>query len=188
MKTAHINPVRWVQLFVFLLLVGSVAYAAWWVQGKHRYMQEALADINSKHARLQGILDSGEKIIQARDGLTAQIAATVYPAGMDATKAGNDAQQRISAVLSAAQLTVMGIQVLPPDGDAAAFEQIPISVQAEGSPSAVGDALQVLATVQADKPVVLTRSLQVQAVGAVRPNEPVKLSVRVQFVVLRAKS
>lgn len=187
MKPSIINPVRSVQLFVFLMLAGCVGYAAWWVQGKHHDMQVALADINAKHARLQGILDAGEKITQARDGLAAQIAATVYPAGMDATKAGNDAQQRISAVLSAAQLTVMGIQVLPPEGEAAAFEQIPISVQAEGAPSALGDALQVLSTVQADKPVVLTRSMQVQSVGAVRPNEPVKLSMRVQFVVLRAK-
>lgn len=188
MKRVAIPPVRWVQLITFLLLAGVLTYAAWWVHDKHRYMQDALSEINTKHARLQGILDAREQIIQGRDALSAQIAASVYPAEMDATKAGNDAQQRISSVLSAAQLTVMGIQVLPPEGDAVAFEQIPISVQAEGAPSAVGEALQVLSMVQADKPVVLTRSMQVQSVGAVRPNEPVKLSMRVQFVVLRAKS
>lgn len=165
---------------VVLLAVG----AGFYVFQKHQWAQAQLAALEPRYARLAGLRLSEPELDQISTANRARLAQYVYPASQDASQAGNDAQQRIRAVLGAAGLDVMSSQVLPSKKDPM-FDRIPLSVRIEGDLLGLQSMLVVLPSLL---PVVLIDSLNVQTVGQVRGDRRQRLAIQINLSVLRARA
>ena len=108
----------------------------------------------------------------------------VYPSGQEISQAGNDAQQRVRGVFSAAGLDVVSSQVLPPKVEQD-FDRISISVRLEGELLGLQSALAVLPGMT---PVVLVDGMSVQTIGLPKPDVPQRLAIQFNLSVLRARS
>ncbi len=172
----------------FLLLLACLAalpLAALgsYVYQKHHWALARLAELEPRHARLQGLEAQKENLAQAQASAKAQLALYVHPGEQDANATGNEAQQRIRSILSAAGLEISSSQVLPVKEEAH-FDRIPLSVRAEGEQIAV---LTGLAGLAEQKPAILIDAITVQGAGA-----PVKgvqrLGVQLSLSILRGRS
>lgn len=172
------NLIPWLTV---VLIGGITAFMVLYVYKKHHWVQNRLDEvIEPRYARLAG-LKASENDLEAAAARAHQLEAQyIYSIEQDTNQAGNDAQQRIRSLLSAAGMTISSSQVLPAK-DAAGLERIPVSVRAEGDLSALHSALAGIAE---HRPVVLIDGINVQAAGA--PERGVqRLSVQFNFLVLR---
>jgi general secretion pathway protein M len=177
------NRIALFQLLTVLAIAMPLLGAVYVVWVKHQRLQVILADIEPRYARLQGLVDSGAAV-QALDSKAGeQLASVAYPATQDATKSGNDAQQRISSLLAESKVEVMSTQVLPAK-EAGKFDKIAINVRIEGELPAVKDALLKLST---QAPAILIDSMALQTIGAVRPANTQRLSGQFSFAVYRVR-
>lgn len=170
-----------VATLVFILL--PLALGAGYVWRKHQWAQGELERIAPRYARLAGLQQDAGKIDERLESVRQQLAQYVYPAEMDATRVGNDAQQRVRSVLSSAGLTVVSSQVLPTKAEQG-FERIALSVRVEGELIHMQSALAVIPSLN---PVVLVDSINAQVVGVQRADRPQRLAVQLNLTVLRAK-
>lgn len=167
-------------LFILLPLIAAGVY----VWQKHKWANALLAEIEPRHARLQG-LGSLKPSLEIASKLTqTALAKHVYPASLDATKAGNDAQQRIRNVFADSQLTIDSVQVLAAK-DVESFQRIGVVLRVEGSLPNIHDALVRLGD---QSPTILLDSVSIQNLGPVRPSSPQRLMGNFSFSVLRAKT
>lgn len=187
MKPAKLSPVRSVQLLLLTLLALAVFGGAQFVWSHHLRMAQLLVDISARHARLQGILKSESDLRAMHQQALDVIKVHAYPAQQTITQSGNDAQQRIHSAFVAQSLSVISIQVLPPQADTVGFDLIPIEVNAEGEMEAVNRALQALVINKPAGPTIGISNMQIQSVGAVRPDAPIRLSGKFRFFVLRGQ-
>ncbi|WP_198970418.1 type II secretion system protein GspM [Xylophilus sp. ASV27] len=166
-----------------LLLLLPVAVGVYFVASKHVEFAGRIEQIEPRYARLLGLEAAKPKLEAAQASVRATLEKFTYPAAQDATQAGNDAQQKIRAVLTAAKLDISSSQVLAPkaDGD---MERIPISVRAEGDLLALQAALVGLGS---QTPAILIDRMNIQASSYQRP-EASRLMVQFSFYVLRARS
>lgn len=180
-KTAQI---AFLQALTLVLLASPFLAAGIYVWQKHIWAQASLEQLEPRHARLQGV----QAMLPELTAATARAQATLnqhsYPATQDATKAGNDAQQRIRTLFEASQLTINSLQVLPPK-DSERFQSIAISLQVEGTLAEIQAALLKL---RDDKPSIQVDSFSLQSTGPVRPASTQRVAGSFGFSVLRAKS
>lgn len=170
-----------VTLLVLLALAGmAVAYVA----HKHRWAQDLLAQIEPRHARLLGLRAAGPELEAQLAQARRELERLAYAAAVDATQAGNDAQQRVRRVLEQAGLQVLSSQVLPAVEDQG-LDRIPLALRVDGPLAALQAALAGLA---AEAPIVAVDSMTVQTIGAVRAGQvPDRLSVQLVLSVMRAR-
>ncbi|MDF1486404.1 type II secretion system protein GspM [Ramlibacter sp. H39-3-26] len=166
------------------LLLVPLALCAGYVAQKYTWAQSRLDELEPRYARLQGLSESRDAITQANIQTHAVLARYVYPASQDPTQAGNDAQQRIRNVFSAAGLQIVSSQVLASTNEKN-FDRIPLSVRTEGDLLALQSALAVLSS---QSPAIIVNGLNIQAIGAVKADVPQKLAGQFDLFVLRAKS
>ena len=163
------------------VLVALCAAAGWYVYAKHRLVSERLSGfLEPRYARLAGLKASGQELTAATAHAGDLETIYTYPAGQDANQTGNDAQQRVRGLLSAAGMTVSSSQVLPSKEDAG-LERIPLSVRAEGDIVALQGALVGIAEA---RPTVLIDAINIQVQGATTLGAT-RLSVQFNFLVLR---
>ncbi|MPM46913.1 hypothetical protein SDC9_93620 [bioreactor metagenome] len=136
-----------------------------------------------RFARLLGIQRSADKLDQGLASVNERISQFIYPNEMDATQAGNAAQQSVRSVLSTAGLTVVSSQVLPTKADQG-FERITLSVRAEGELIQLQAALAVLPSLT---PVILVDGVSIQVVGQHRADKPQRLATELKLSVLHRK-
>lgn len=170
-------------LTVVLLAMPFVAAGAY-VWQEYLQTQAQLSQLEPRHARLQGMRAMQTELEAAANQAQATLGRHVYPATQDATKAGNDAQQRIRTVFEASQLTIGSIQVLEAK-DSDTFQRINVVLQAEGTLPSLHEAILKL---KDQTPSILVDSLTLQSIGSVRPASTQRLSGNFNFSVLRAKS
>lgn len=171
----------WVAATLALVLL-PLLFGAGYVWRKHHWAQAELERIAPRYARLAGLQEApqlDERLAAARQ----RLAQYVYPADMDATQAGNDVQQRVRAVFSAAGLTVVSSQVLPTKMEHG-FERISLAVRVEGELVHLQSALAVLPSLS---PAVLVDGMNAQVVGVQRADRPQRLAVQFNLSVLHAK-
>ncbi|WP_313302348.1 type II secretion system protein GspM [Diaphorobacter sp.] len=180
----HLSRQDWVLLALTVLvcltpfvLLGS------YVANKHAAAQEQLDRLEPRYARLIGLRASAEKMDAEFDVVGQRMSQFVYPSDMDATQAGNDAQQRVRSVLSTAGLTVVSSQVLPTKEEQG-FERISLSVRAEGELIHLQAALAVLPSLT---PVILVDGINIQVVGLQREDRPQRLGTELKLSVLHRK-
>ncbi len=167
-------------LITLALLALPFIAAGMYVHQKHQWAQKRLDELEPRYARLLGLEASRDNLAQAQAQAHSLLARYVHPAEQDSNQAGNEAQQRIRSILSAAGLDIASSQVLEAKEDKG-FERIPLAVRAEGELAAVQAALAGLAE---QMPAILVDTISVRGQGA-----PVKgvqrLSVQLSLAVLR---
>ena len=169
-----------VTVFVCLLplfVLGS------YISGKYAEGQEQLDRLEPRFARLLGLQASAGKMDEQVAQMEQRMSLFVYPREMDATQAGNDAQQRVRSVLSTAGLTVVSSQVLPAKEEQG-FERISLSVRVEGELIHLQAALAVLPSLT---PVILVDGINIQVVGVQRAEKPQRLGTELKLSVLHRK-
>lgn len=171
------------QALTLLLLALPFVAVGTYVWRKHVWAQSLLSELEPRHARLQGI-----KAVQPALELAGLKARTLlvgqaYPATLDATKAGNDAQQRIRAVFAESQLAVESIQVVEAK-DSEHFQRIGVTLRVEGT---LPNIQQALLRLRSQTPIILVDSFALQSTGAVKPASTQSLSGNFSFSVLRAR-
>lgn len=172
------------QALTLLLLALPFMAAGAYVWQQHLWAQAQLSELAPRHARLQGMRTMQPELQAAANQAQTTLSQHIYPATLDATKAGNDAQQRIRTVFEASQLTIGSLQVLNAK-DSDTFQRINVVLQVEGTLPSMHEAILKL---REQTPSILVDTLTLQSIGAVRPASTQRLSGNFNFSVLRARS
>lgn len=150
----------------------------------HLRADARLTELTPRYARLLGVLAAHSKIQVAVDNAKATLHRHAYPAAIDTTKAGNDAQQRIRALFESSQLTIGSIQVLAAK-QGEHFRRISVTLRAEGDLTSMQD---VLLKLKSESPSILLDSLSLRNIGLVQPTNTQRLLGNFNFSVLQARS
>lgn len=153
-------------LLALLLLV----WAASLTLLKHREAADRLADIEPRHARLAGLLQSSDRFVQADGVIQANLAEFVYPADIDASQTGNAALQRVRELAAARGLRVSSSQTAAPR-DENGFDRIGLNLRVEGEWPQLVDLLRELPQ---QRPLIYYNALQIgtQLGGPVQDRAP----------------
>jgi general secretion pathway protein M len=168
-------------LILMAALFLGLGYAAW---QRHSWAQQQLAEVEPRYSRLVGLVAKSAQLDTALASTKAMLARHVYGPGQDASRAGNDAQQRARDVFSKAGLDVASTQVLPAKQEER-FDRIPLVVRLEGDMVALQSAMTVLPTLS---PSLFVEGMSIQPMGLVRADVPQRLSVQFNLFVLRQRS
>ena len=173
---------------VAALVLLPFVWGVHWVVQKHTYLQQSLAEIEPRYARLKGLQEKQEALAQSLQAAQAIQASVLYPSSGDAGQLGNSVQNRLRGAMVKSGLLIASSQVkLEMLGTEPAVEEIQIHMTAEGTLSQMQLALISLQQVQ---PHVLLQELQINVRGNVMNAntkvDPV-LGVRMLFVVPRSK-
>ena len=169
-----------------LVLALPLVVAGTYIAKKHVWAQARLLELEPRFARLRGLDSQREEIDEVLARAIKIRSEYVYPASQDAAQTGNSVQQKIRDLLTAAGLTVVSSQVLPPK-DEKGFDRIPLSVRAEGELLAVDSALTVL---NEQLPVILLTDVEVRNQGTLQiMNDKVapRLTLQLNLSVLRER-
>lgn len=181
-KASLVRRSIWQFVIVGLILL-PLALGGLYIWHKHQWAQTRLAELEPRHARLQGLMQRQDDFAAALHAREQFLGAHSYPAEQTASQAGNDAQQRIRDLFAESGLNVVSVQVQAVR-ESGAFDAIPISLRVEGALPALHKAL---AGMQTQTPRVVTEFVGIQTVGAVRPASTQQLSAQLTFMVLRAR-
>lgn len=163
-------------LLPFLVLAGYVWHT-------HQRAQSRLAELEPRHARLQGIIARQPELQAAAQSAAVTVNRYFYPASVDAARAGNEAQQLIRSAFEVGDLSIVSAQVLDPK-DSEGFQRIRLVFLVEGTQPDIQTALLKL---KAQTPAVLVESVSLQAQGQPRASSNVRMTGSFNFIVLRAK-
>lgn len=144
-----------------LLVLAPLLAGAWYVASKHAWAQDRLAELEPRHARLLGIQLQKEELQTAHQRAIQAWQRYIYPPVKDDSQTGNQAQQKVRDLFTAAGLQIISSQVLPAKDDQG-FDRVPLVVRAEGELLALQSALAVLGQQQ---PAILLSELDVQVQG-----------------------
>lgn len=170
-------------LLALILPLVSVGLYAW---GKTQSVNELLSGIEPRYARLYGLVARQADLQTATSKAEQLLTQLTYPSTMDATQAGNDAQQRIRNLFSENRLDIVSIQVLPLSKDEKLqFDRIRINLRVEGDLTAIRESLSKLS---AQTPSVQIENMAIQTIGAVKPASTQRLAGQFDFYVLRQRS
>lgn len=144
-----------------LLVLAPLLVGAWYVAAKHAWAQERLAELEPRYARLLGMQQQKQELQTAHQRAMQAFSSYIYPPAQDDTQTGNQAQQKVRDLFTAAGLQIISSQVLPAKDDRG-FDRIPLVVRAEGELLALQSALAVLGQQQ---PAIILSELDVQVQG-----------------------
>ena len=184
MKTAAVRRESIVLALTVMVLLMPLLLLGLYVSQKHQWAQEQLNQLEPRYARLLGLRERAYDLKSIEANVQNRLRQYVYPSGQEISQAGNDAQQRVRGVFSAAGLDVVSSQVLPPKVEQD-FDRISISVRLEGELLGLQSALAVLPGMT---PVVLVDGMSVQTIGLPKPDVPQRLAIQFNLSVLRARS
>lgn len=171
------------QLLAFVVLSAALVVGLFFIWQKHLELGSRLEDINRRHARLQGIVAKESLIIEQAKLVQQGMEGQAYQSGMDATQAGNDAQQKIRSAFTEQQITLESIQVLPPKSSSQ-FDKISIRLLANGT---LPNFVNALIKLQDQRPPLLVESAGLQTQGTARASTDVPLVGQFDFYTLRIK-
>lgn len=169
---------------VVLITLAVLAVPAFLVGGylvsKYEWATARISEVEPRYARLTGLIEDAQALASAQAQAQSLLAEYVHSSAMEVTQAGNAMQDKIRSVLSTAGLAVVSTQILPVK-DENGFQQIPISVRAEGDIMSVQLALAAL---EEQKPAILVDGFVLQAAAApVKGTQ--KLAFQLQLLMLR---
>lgn len=164
-----------------LVLVTPLMAGGLYVYNKHQWALARLAELEPRYARFVGMEAGQQELAKATEHAQTLLQQYVYPQEKDLSQAGNDAQQRVRDILSAAGLQVGSSQVLPPKGDAG-FDRIQLTVRAEGELVGLQGALIGLSTL---KPAIFVDNMTATVMGTPRAEAPQKLAIQFSLSALR---
>jgi general secretion pathway protein M len=177
----HRRQVVAIALFCIVVLVPVLAGA--YLISKYQWAESKLAELEPRYARLIGLEASKGQMTRAMASSADFITRFAYPATLDVSQAGNDAQQKIRTITTGAGLSIASSQVLAPKSDTH-FDRIPLTVRLEGELPALQAALTVLAT---QSPAIHFEGFTVATNGQVKADTAQRLAIQFNLFVLRAK-
>ena len=183
MKMRTLSPGAMLLLLVLGALFVVLAAAGYTIYGKHQMAARRMAELEPRHARLQGLQGSANALQQAQTQAQGMVAQYVYPAETDANQVGNAAQQRVRNLFTTAGLQIVSSQVMPAKAEKN-YDRVPLAVRAEGDLLALQGALVGLS---GQTPAIVVRGMNVQTVGSVRADAPQRLAVQFDLFVLRGR-
>lgn len=172
------------QCLILLLALTPFIVVAAYVSYAHQAVQARLAEMEPRHARLQGINAKRPELLAAVQNASQTVSRYFYPASVDVARAGNEAQQLIRSAFESGDMTIVSAQVLDPK-DSEGFHRIRLVFLVEGS---LPDIQAALLKLKAQTPVVMVESLSMQSQGQPRPGSNVRVTCNLNFIALRAKS
>ena len=180
------QPTRITILQSLIVLAALLPFllAAAYVWHVHQSAEARLAELEPRHARLQGITARQSELQAAAQNAAQTVSRYFYPASVDAARAGNEAQQHIRAAFEAGNLSVVSAQVLDPK-DSDGFQRIRLVFQVEGT---MPDLQAALLKMKAQTPMAIVESLSMQSQGQPRASSHARVTCSFNFIVLRAKS
>lgn len=168
------------------LLLLPLLGAGWYVAHKHAWARERLEQLAPRYARLLGLEAQRSDLQAARQRATGAYAQYVYPPAADEAQTGNQLQQKVRDIFSAAGLQTISSQVLPAKQDQG-FDRVTLAVRTEGEIIGVQSALAVLGNQQ---PLIMIDELTIQVLGGLNnlnPKFAPKLSAQFTLSVLRER-
>lgn len=162
-----------------LLLVMTGAYLV----SKYHWAESKLTELEPRYARLIGLDASKLRLVRAIASSADFVNRFAYPATLDVSQAGNDAQQKIRSITTGAGLSITSSQVLAPKSETH-FDRIPLTVRLEGELPALQAALTVLAT---QSPAIHFDGFNVTTYGQVKAETAQRLVLQFNLFVLRAR-
>lgn len=172
------------QTLIVLVAILPLLLAAAFVWRVHQSAEKRLAEMEPRHARLQGIAARQSELQVASQNAAQTVSRYFYPSSVDATRAGNDAQQQIRSVFEAGNLSIASAQVMDPR-DSDGFQRIRLVFVVEGI---LPDLQAALLKLKAQTPLVIVESLSLQSQGQPRASSDTRMTANFNFIVLRAKS
>ena len=172
------------QSLILLAVVAPLLAAAAYAWHTHDVARARLAELEPRHARLQGIIARQLELQAAAQNAAQTVNRYFYPASVDAARAGNEAQQQIRAAFESGNMSIVSAQVLDPK-DSDGFQRIRLVFLVEGT---LSELQEVLLKLKVQSPAVLVESLSMQAQGQPRASSLARVNGNFNFVVLRAKS
>lgn len=151
---------------------------------KHQWAEQALEQIEPRHARLLGLREAGGALEEALKQAKSALSGLGYPNERDSAQVGNDLQQTARRALQAAGLSVASSQVQAPLGEAG-YERVRVLLQAEGALSGVQLALAAL---QTESPRLTFDSVLLQSTGRTADDGTPIVSCRLTVSVVRLQS
>lgn len=176
--------IRLLQATTLLLIAAPFVAAGIYVAYKHQWAQTSLDELGPRHARLQGLRAALPALNIAVQQAENSLKINAYPAALDATQAGNDAQQRIRTLFEATQHTIISLQILEAK-ETDHFQRINLGLQTEGT---MVNLQEVLLKLKEQSPAILIETMSVQSTGPVRPASTPRLTGNFTLTVLRARS
>ena len=175
------SRVHWLQILTVIAIVVPMFAGIVFVRAKHQNLENHVADLEPKYARLLGMSESKSQFDAVSLQANEQLKKLAYPSTQDVTQSGNDAQQRIRTLFSDSKLDIISVQVLPVKSEGG-FDRIPIELRVEGDLTGIQNALTLLSS---QSPLVVPEEVTLQAIGAVRPASVQRLSGQFLFSVFR---
>jgi len=182
--SAYTTRIRVWQVLLLALLCLPVVLAGVYVWQKHQWATQRLAELEPRHARLQGLLAREAEFQQASEKAGVQIRRHAYHVSVDANQAGNEAQQRIREVFAGSGLTGSARPVRPAKEEGP-FDRIPGALAVEGEMFQVQAALLALGATQ---PTVLIDAVTLRPTGLAPPSSSPRLAGQFRLSVLRERS
>jgi general secretion pathway protein M len=152
-------------LLVPLLLYLYLFSAIW---GQRAAYQSQIDRLQPRVARLQGLLDYEQQLLQSSGMVDAQIGELVYSAADDAATISTTLQKDIRKILVDAGLSVTNSQVLPVNSNEEGFDYVRLRVTVSGAVSGLDTALGEFA---AYTPLLLVESMDVSPAPQARRNK-----------------
>jgi len=167
-------------VLLFLLPFAGVGVYVW---QKHLKAERLVADIEPRHARLQGILAKQEDFVVATKLAQGLTNAFVFPAAMEPTQALNESQQKLKAAFTESGFNVESVQVKEAT-DIGDLQRLKMSIRFEGN---LSNLQQVVLKLRDITPTMLVETVNVVNQGPTKPATIPRLAGFMDVVVLRAR-
>lgn len=171
------------QVLTVLLFLLPFACAGIFVWQKHLKAERLVADIEPRHARLQGILAKQEDFVVATKLSQGLLQAFVVPAGMETTQVLNETQQKLKTIFTESGFNVEGVQSkeMPEMAD---FQRLKIVIRFEGT---LANLNQALLKIRNMTPSVSAENINIVNQGPFKPESIPRINGSLEVIVLRAK-
>lgn len=160
-----------------LLLLLLLALMGLKVLSVHRNASRLLADVQPRHARIAGLLQSTDLLAQSTKALQANLTDYVYPIEGDPGQIGNQALQQVRDLATAQGLRVTSSQVAAPREDRG-FDRIGLTLRIEGDWPQL---LVLMRELARQRPAIYTDTVQFGTQGNFSQGRPSATVVTVQF-------
>jgi general secretion pathway protein M len=167
-------------VLLFLLPFAGVGVFVW---QQHLKAERLVADIEPRHARLQGILAKQEDFVVATKLAQGLTNAFVFPAAMEPTQALNESQQKLKAAFTESGFNVEGITVKEAS-DAGDIQRLKMVIRFDGNLANLQQAVLKLRDIT---PTMLVETVNIVNQGQFKPATIPRLVGSMEVVILRAK-
>ncbi|MDR2153683.1 MAG: type II secretion system protein M [Burkholderiaceae bacterium] len=162
------RPERLWLLASALALLGVLAWLAFTVLSMHRGASARLADIEPRHARIAGLLQSNDRLAKSAQTLKADLSQYIYPADGDPGQIGNQALQKVRDIAAAREMRITSSQVAAAREEHG-FERIGLTLRVEGEWPQLQSLLGELAR---QRPAIYINAVQIGGQGGYVEGRP----------------